>query len=219
MTLEWLWVILYFVSAYLFFLALKTLPTLLSLNWKIPFKVLKLGFYSFLSIILFLLTQQLSNFYTIEIKKPIIEIQFKELENQHYQVSLVSPAYKSANKTYYIHGDMWQVDLKILTWNTLFTYFGIEPLYSLDRLNGRYIKLEDEFNKPRSIYQFNAEDTTDLAWPYIVEILELFLVRSFYGSAVFAPMANDARFAVYLTDTGIELLPSNQEAKQALKSW
>ena len=107
----------------------------------------------------------------------------------------------------------------IISWNPLFSYLGLEALYSFGRLNGRYKDIEDELNKERSIFRLSNKDTLGIAWPYLVDFLELFLVRSFYGAAVFAPMTDNAEYKIYLTDTGIELLPSNEEAKNSLKQW
>ena len=189
------------------------------LSWKTPFKASKICFYALLSMLSFLVTYELSKFYTADLKQPILEIKIKKLDHQHYQIDLTSPIKDSITSAYQIYGDMWQVDMKILAWKSIVAYLGIEALYNLERLNGRYGKLDDELNKPRSIVTLNAEKATDVAWPYLLTFLEATLVRSYYGASVYAPMANRANFAIYLTDTGIELMPVNKEAKQALKNW
>ena len=159
-------VFFYIASAYLLFLTIKNLSSILKISWKTPLRITKLCFYAFSSVYFFLIAHGLSSFYSFEITKPILEIQIDYLENQYYEVKLISPGSNTTEKSYKVHGDMWQVDLKILTWKPLLNYLSIKPLYSLERLNGRYTKLEDEFNKARSVYQFNKEDATQNALYY-----------------------------------------------------
>ena len=221
MMLEWIWTCFYFVSAFLLFLAIKNLRQLLRLNWKTPFNTLKVAFYLTLSFFIFVSVQELSDFYSSAKREAILQIQIEKLDHQMYQISLLPSSKNSQQEKqrYLVYGDMWQVDLKVLSWNKIISYLGIDTLYSLDRLNGRYKDIEDELTKERSIYSLKSDSINDIAWPYALVLLEITLVRSFYGASVYAPMANQAEFSVYLTNTGIELNADNEEATLALKRW
>lgn len=218
---EWIWACFYFVSAYLLFLAIRNLPKLLILSWKSPFNALKVILYLAFSIFIFVSVHALSSFYSSANKQAVLEVHIDKLDHQYYQVSLVTPSKSllQEKQTYLVYGDMWQVDYKVLTWHKIVSYFGIDTLYSLERLNGRYSDVDDEQKKQRSLYSLKPESVNDVAWPYALTILEISLVRGFYGTSVFAPLSNQAKYSVYLTETGIELIAINEAARIALKRW
>lgn len=163
--------------------------------------------------------QQFSYFIAGDTRQAIASIHIEKMTHQRYQVSLKASDHKVKDFKYSVYGDAWQVDFKLLTWNALFSYVGLSPLYRFERLNGRYSTIEDELKQPRSIYALNDVDSTKLSSIYGIKLLELCFVRGFFGASVYAPMADNAEFSVYLTDTGLELSPLNKEAKYVLKNW
>jgi hypothetical protein len=101
----------------------------------------------------------------------------------------------------------------------LLAEFGLQPLYKLERLNGRYHAIEDEQRLPRSLYELDKTGFSNLYWQMLISVLDGSLINTYYGSAVYAPLADSAEYGVFLSPTGTELKPLNKEAQKALTMW
>jgi hypothetical protein len=104
---------------------------------------------------------------------------------------------------YPLRGDELYIDARVLKWKALGTILGLHTDYQLDRISGRYRALEDERNAPRTVYP--------LSNPSLVDLFDLRqrnawlapLVDAEYGSATFIPAADEARFEISLSTTGL----------------
>lgn len=59
--------------------------------------------------------------------------------------------------TFSIAGDELYVDAHILKWKAIANFFGLHTSYELDRVAGRYIKLEDEQTKARTVFALSQK--------------------------------------------------------------
>ncbi|MBT8489640.1 MAG: hypothetical protein KJN62_01190, partial [Deltaproteobacteria bacterium] len=59
-------------------------------------------------------------------------------------------------------GDELYVDAHILKWKPIATFFGLHTSYELDRVSGRYVKLDDERAKLRTVFSVSQKKTIDL---------------------------------------------------------
>ena len=106
-------------------------------------------------------------------------------------------------KLFHLAGDELYVDAHILKWKPIANFFGIHTGYELDRVAGRYARIEDERSQPRTVFS--------LAWPKWVDMFDLrrsfsplrFLVDAEYGSATFISAKKDAQFEVRVSTTGL----------------
>ncbi len=55
-----------------------------------------------------------------------------------------------------LRGDEWQVDARVLKWHAFANLVGFDAAYRLERISGRYSRLEDERNLPRTVYDLHA---------------------------------------------------------------
>ena len=90
----------------------------------------------------------------------------------------------------------------------------------MDRLSGRYIATEDELNAERSVYDLrpaegNRVDLWSLGRQY--DILGE-AVDTLYGSGAAMPMADGARYEVWITQSGLIARAVNPQAEQASAS-
>jgi len=104
-------------------------------------------------------------------------------------------------------GDAVYVDAHVLKWRPLGTLLGLETVYELDRIAGRYQALGDEQTLERTVYSLAQKkpfDAFDLARRYWV--LRPF-VDAEYGSATFVSSAGTparpATYEVRVSTTGL----------------
>ncbi len=105
--------------------------------------------------------------------------------------------------TYHVFGDQLLVDAHILKWRPLANILGVHTHYELDRLSGRYVQIEDERTRERSVHSLKTEGRADLyhlARHYSILAL---LVDTEYGSATYIEVQRPARFEVRVSTTGL----------------
>jgi len=105
--------------------------------------------------------------------------------------------------TFSLAGEELYVDAHILKWKPIANFFGLYTAYELDRVAGRYTKLEDEQTKPRSVFALSRSKPVDmfnlrrrylLFWP---------LLDAEYGSATFIAADKAVKFEVRVSATGL----------------
>jgi hypothetical protein len=115
---------------------------------------------------------------------------------------------------YVLAGDEFYVDARILKWHPWANVLGLHTAYELDRVSGRYMRLEDERDKPRTLYSLSADRPVD-AFTLRRSIAWLApLVDAQYGSATFIAADHPARYEVRVSTTG--LLVRESEAGDAV---
>lgn len=219
MMIEWLVACLYLVSILSLLLSLKYSISVFTISWFLPFKLTRLFISFFISLIFFISAQQLSKFFISDRGTQIAEIQIQSLEKQTYLVNVEYSEHFNYKNSFEVHGDFWQLDLSLITFNTFLASLGLDCLYRIERLGGRYQLIDDEIYAKRSIYQFSEKKVSDELWFYIRSHMPAGIFRAIYGAALYAPMKDQASYGVFLTATGAEVLPLNDVAKQALSAW
>jgi hypothetical protein len=118
-----------------------------------------------------------------------------------------------------LRGDEWQLDARIITWQPPATILGLEPVYQLERLSGRYSSIDRELSEPRTVHGLAEERALDL-WSLARNFPRLTPgVDAFYGSATYLPMADGARFRITLSRDAIIARPVNDSARRAVGDW
>ena len=147
----------------------------------------------------------------------ISTIEFRRISPQEFQARLMIPG--SDDQFYVLRGDEWQMDAKIVTWRPPLTMLGLDPIYQLDRLSGRYSTIEDEQSKVRSVHALSEPVMLDV-WRFARKYPKLMPgVDAHFGTATYLPMANGAVFEVTMTRTGLIARPVNEEAENAVGEW
>ncbi|HLZ44959.1 MAG TPA: hypothetical protein VKQ05_04700 [Gemmatimonadales bacterium] len=107
-------------------------------------------------------------------------------------------------------GDQVYVDAHVLKWRPIGTLLGLETVYELDRIAGRYQALSDEQTQERTVYSLATSkpfDAFDMARRYWVLRP---LVDAEYGSATFtgSTTPGGASYEVRVSTTGLLVRPS-----------
>jgi hypothetical protein len=118
-----------------------------------------------------------------------------------------------------LRGDEWQMDARVVTWKPPVTLLGLDPIYQLDRISGRYADIDDERTAQRTIYALSDELAFDV-WR-VARRFPLLMpgVDAYYGTATYLPMADGAQFDVSLSRTALIARPVNEPAREAVGMW
>lgn len=110
-------------------------------------------------------------------------------------------------RQYLLSGDELYVDARILKWKPLVNVLGLHTEYELDRVAGRYIRLEDERAAPRTVHALGRRRPFDFF--HLARALPIFdpLVDAEYGSASFVPAAEGGSFEVRVSTSGLLFRP------------
>lgn len=147
----------------------------------------------------------------------VATLSFERSDHQVFRVTVVLP--DGTELTFRVSGDLWQIDAKILKWHGLLAAAGLAPGYKLDRLQGRYISLEDERSRERTVYALSEPDVGFDLWETIQSSGWLPWVDAVYGSATYLPMADGAMFSVSVAHSGLLARPMNEHAAVAVNDW
>lgn len=159
-------------------------------------------------------------------ERPVATLQLKQLGPQYFEATVVQPAMgesqPATTAVYPLHGDEWRVEAQVLKWKPWANVLGLDSQYRLDRLSGRYQSIEQEINATRSVHSLRpVEDNGPLPWR--VDVWDAARkyrkwvdpVDTLYGGAAYMPMAEGARYEVWLTQSGLIARPANEQARNA----
>jgi hypothetical protein len=104
---------------------------------------------------------------------------------------------------YQVAGDEVYVDAHILKWHPYMNLVGLHTAYELDRVGGRYRKIEQERSATRTVHSLAEDKQVDLVglrqrYEFLAP-----LVDAQYGSATFVPVSEPAEFEVRVSTTGL----------------
>lgn len=150
--------------------------------------------------------------------QPVGTLAFNKLDEQRFAVTLVPS--NGVERRVELQGDMWQLDIRMLRWADTLTRLGLTPGYRLDRLSGRYLSLEDEQNRPRTVIGLGTEKPVFDVWSWLRRSGNtLGFLAADYGSAAYLPMADGALYSVGLGNSGLVATPLNERATAAIEHW
>ncbi|MGB6306269.1 MAG: hypothetical protein WBF89_00650 [Steroidobacteraceae bacterium] len=164
-----------------------------------------------------LIAANLLTYRRLSFEQPAGELQLTRTAERNFHAVLTYPSGEHAD--FDLRGDEWQIDARVLKWQAFANLIGFDALYRLDRISGRYTRIEDERSQPRSVYSLNPPqliDPWELAHRYHSWIP---WIDALYGSATFLPMADGALYEIKVSQSGLVARPLNQAARDAVGSW
>src|ERR1700723_4655309 len=164
-----------------------------------------------------LIGTNLRSYQRLAYEQPAGELQLTKDGERQFDAVLTYPDGQHA--TFPLRGDEWQVDARVLKWRAFANIVGFDTAYRLERISGRYTRIEDERAQPRTVYALNPPqriDPWDLAHRYRSWLPWL---DAIYGSATFLPMADGALYEIKVSQSGLIARPLNQAARAAGGGW
>lgn len=120
-------------------------------------------------------------------------------------------------ENYELAGNGLYVDAHIVKWHPWANVLGLHTAYQLDRVGGRYDRLEDELRKPRSIFALSPAKPVDL---FQVARSLTFLgpvVDAEYGSATFISVREPRQLELRISTTGLLFRSLDRDARTSIK--
>ncbi len=148
---------------------------------------------------------------------PVASIEFRRVSPDEFQARLMRP--ERLDEFFVLRGDEWQIDARIVTWKPPMTVLGLDPIYQLTRLAGRYGEIDREINEVRTVHALSGELPVDV-W-HAARRFPMLLpgIDAHYGTATFVPMVDGARFDVSLSRDALIARPANEPARRAVGNW
>ena len=151
-------------------------------------------------------------------EQPVATLSFNALGPQAFRVTLTDA--NGAIRNAELRGDDWQLDARVLKWKGLATVLGLDPLYRLERLEGRYRNAAQESHDYHSVLELGPGGGGLDLWGLAQDHAGwLPWVDASYGSATYLPMANGAQYVVSLSATGLLARAANPAAQAAEAHW
>jgi hypothetical protein len=117
---------------------------------------------------------------------------------------------------YQIDSDEWRLDARFLKWKPWMSLLGKDPIVRLESLEERSGRNPEQSTPKR------YDLVTDSAWmdAFVSEMSQhMGLIDSVFGSSVYMPVRNGARYQITASLSGLVARPLNQQAKQAVIEW
>jgi len=150
-------------------------------------------------------------------ERPVSTLLFSKLGPNEFNARLMTPG--KIDQEFLLRGDEWQLDARIITWKPPMTILGLQPIYKLDRLSGRYADVDQEQRGVRTLYSLTGELPADL-WAFSRRFPMLLPgVDAHYGTATYLPMEDNARFDVSISRDALIARPANEAAERAVGEW
>lgn len=141
----------------------------------------------------------------------------RRLAERHFAVTVQEPGV--APRHFELRGDEWQIDARVLKWRALGTIVGLDTLYRLERISGRYGDLVQEQKAQRTVHGLAADPGLDF-WSVVRRHPRFVpLADALYGSAAYVPMAEGAEYKITVSANGLVVRPANDAARKALNGW
>jgi hypothetical protein len=179
------------------------------------------------ALIVALLALDIQTWGRLTYERPVATIQTRQLGPQYFEVTVIQPdrgeQAPAATNLYPVHGDEWRVEAQVLKWKPWANLLGMDTQYRLDRLSGRYASIEQEINATRSVHPLSGRDATVNGLPWKVSAWDaarryrryVDAVDTLYGGAAYMPMADGAKYEVWITQSGLVARPANDAARAA----
>ena len=164
-----------------------------------------------------LIAANLRTYQRLSFEQPAGELQLTRTGEREFNAVLTYPG--GRREDFALRGDEWQVDARVLKWHAFANWVGFDTAYRLERIGGRYARIEDERAQARSVYSLNPTQRLD-PWDLVHRYHSWMpWMDALYGSATFLPMADGALYEIKVAQSGLIARPLNQAARDAVGSW
>jgi hypothetical protein len=150
-------------------------------------------------------------------EKPVATLSFAALGPQQFHATLTET--DGRVRSIDLRGDDWELDARILKWKGWATVLGMDPVYRLERLEGRYRNAGQESHDYHSVLELANDPGLDF-WA-LVQRQSSWMpwADATYGTGTYLPMADGAQYQVSVTPTGLLARPINKAANDAMAHW
>lgn len=147
----------------------------------------------------------------------VATLEFRSVAPREFQARLMLQGQR--DQFFNLKGDEWQIDARLVNWLPPLTILGLDPIYRLERLSGRYAEIDREQSEARTVHPLGRDLPIDV-WTVAQRFPMLARgIDAYYGTATYVPMADGARYEVSLSRDALIARPANDAAQDAVGSW
>ncbi len=147
-------------------------------------------------------------------EEPVARIQCVSVEGLDYDMVLRFVPLKGGKegdpRLFRLNGDQWAVGGHILQWHSWLNLLGLHTGYRITRIEGRYLKAEDEASAKQTVFDL-GESRTERIWHWLYRHHEeIPLVKAAYGNTAYTFPNEDETFLVMVTGSGFKVAPDQK---------
>ncbi len=132
----------------------------------------------------------------------IAKLRFSQVSEQAYRVELRTGDFCQP-RHYQIYGDEWRIDARFLKWKPWANLLGMDAMYRLERLGGRYRNIQDENTGKHLAHDISEQPVIDLIQYAQRSWAGWMPVDTQFGSSVYEQIDPAAIYLVYRSQAGI----------------
>ncbi len=162
------------------------------------------------ALLLLMLAAAIHGYQRLTHEQPVAELQATLVAPEEWELRMERP---DGEVSYHLlHGDDWRIEAQIIRWQGQAVVLGLDPLFRLERLSGRYQQGDREREAPRSVHDLADSGRLDLWRLSRDHPGRLPWVDSEYGSAAYLPLRDGQRYEVHLGFSGLIARPLPADA-------
>lgn len=133
---------------------------------------------------------------------PIAKLRFVEMSPQHWSVELRTGDFCQP-RHYRLDGDQWRLDARFLKWKPVANLFGLDAMYRIERLGGRYSNVNDENSHKPQAHDIGDKPALDLTDYLDEKWLSWSPVDTLFGSSVYESIDPAYEYTVFRSQSGL----------------
>ncbi|MGH1438861.1 MAG: cation/multidrug efflux pump [Cellvibrionaceae bacterium] len=168
-------------------------------------------------VVLTLMALDIYSYKQLDSEQNIATISFTNIAPQEFSASFVDA--EGIQQNFTLLGDQWQLDSRVIKWKGFISRVGMKTGYRLDRISGRYLLLDDERTKERSVFGLSDSTAGVDVWNWLKDMDNNALVDARYGNSTFLPMVDGGQYQISVSTSGLLARPLNEPAQAAVDQW
>ncbi len=164
------------------------------LFWSVPVTLLL-----FIGISVALVFSNLHTYNRLTDEEPVAKLRFSQVDAHQYQVELRTGDFCEVQQ-FILYGDQWRLDARFLKWKSWANLFGLDAMYQLERITGRYRDIVNENARKHQVYAVAHASGLVLA-EYANKTW--MPVDTLFGSSVYETIEVDYEYRVYRSQSGL----------------
>lgn len=149
-----------------------------------------------------LIASNLHTYNRLTDETPVAKLRFYQVKPQQYRTELFTGNFCKP-QTFSIFGDEWRIDARFLKWKPWMNLFGMDSMYRLERLTGRYNDIAEANARKHQAWDITEKPAVDLANYADARWFNWSPVDTFYGSSVYETIDTNYEYIVYRGQSGL----------------
>lgn len=167
------------------------------------FQLVFAGILTAFSTLILVASVNLNTYKNLSQETPLATIEFEELKHEQGRFITTLTMQDGLARRYELKGDQWQIDARIIKWDSSAAKLGLKPLYQLERLSGRYSGTDEQNTSEQTANELLIKKGVDI-WK-LAKQFKAFLpfIDASYGAATYQNMQNGLKYEISLTQSGL----------------